>query len=183
MNKKYGDQVQFFFIYTREAHAIDSDRPMSRSKVEQPLSTEERRKVAQDFLKDVKLDLPALLDGIDDEAATAYASLPDRMYLVGQDGKVAYAGGRGPFGFKPNELAAAIEKEVKLMKSKPAVKAPTAAEKKAAAAKLMTTIDADGNGVLSKAEISGAAKALNALDSDKDGQLNIGELMSKPKKK
>ena len=181
MNKKYGDQVQFYFVYTREAHAIDSDRPTSRSAVEQPLSTEERRKVAQDFLKDAKLEMPALLDGIDDAAATAYASLPDRMYLVGQDGKIAYAGGRGPFGFKPDELASAIEKEVKLMESKPAVKAPTAAEKTAAAAELMKTIDADGNGVLSKAEISGAAKALNAMDSDKDGQVDVGELI--PKKK
>jgi len=122
LNKKYGDQVQFYFVYTREAHAIDSDRPTPRSAVEQPLTTEERRKVAKDFLKDSKLKLPALLDGIDDAAATAYASLPDRMYLVGRDGKIAYAGGRGPRGFKPDELAAAIEKEVKLNKSKPAVK-------------------------------------------------------------
>ena len=181
MNKKYGDQVQFYFVYTREAHAIDSDRPMSRSAVEQPLSTQERRKVAQAFLKDAKLEMPALLDGIDDAAATAYASLPDRMYLVGQDGKIAYAGGRGPWGFKPDDLASAIEKEVKRMESKPAVKAPTAAEKKMAAAELMKTIDADGNGVLSKAEITGAATALNALDSDKDGQVDVGELM--PKKK
>ena len=100
MNKKYGDQVQFYFVYTREAHAIDSDRPNSRSTIEQPLSTKERRKVAQDFLKESKLEIPALLDGIEDEAATAYASLPDRMYLVGQDGKIVYAGGRGPFGFQ-----------------------------------------------------------------------------------
>ena len=181
MNKKYGDQVQFYFVYTREAHAIDSDRPTARSAVEQPLSTKERREVAQKFLKDMKLDVPALLDGIDDAASTAYASLPDRMYLIGQDGKVAYAGGKGPRGFKPDELASAIEKEVKLMKSKPAIKAPTAAEKTAAAAELMKTIDADGNGVLSKAEISGAAKALNAMDSDKDGQVDVGELI--PKKK
>ena len=181
MNKKYGDEVQFYFVYTREAHAIDSDRPTARSAVEQPLSTDERRKVAQDFLKDVKLDMPALLDGIDDEAANAYASLPDRMYLVGRDGKIVYAGDRGPRGFKPNDLAAAIEKEVKLIKSKPMVKPPTAAEKSAAAGALMTALDADGNGTLSKTEIDGAATALNALDSNKDGNLNIGEMV--PKKK
>ena len=131
MNKKYGEQVQFYFVYTREAHAIDSDRPTSRSTVEQPLSTEERRKVAKDFLKTAKLEVPALLDGIDDAAATAYASLPDRMYLVGRDGKIAYAGGKGPRGFKPDELADAIEKEVKLNKAEPAVESSEEKESEA----------------------------------------------------
>ena len=83
--------------------------------------------------------------------------------------------------FKPDELAAAIEKEVKLIASRPAVKAPTAAEKKAAAVKLMKAIDVDGNGVISKVEISGAAKALKSLDGDKNGQVDLGELV--PKKK
>ena len=44
-----------------------------------------------------------------DAAATAYAALPDRLYLVGIDGRVAYAGGRGPWGFRPGELGKAID--------------------------------------------------------------------------
>ena len=39
----------------------------------------------------------------------AYAASPTRLYLVGADGRVAYAGGPGPFGFKPAKLGAAIE--------------------------------------------------------------------------
>ena len=35
---------------------------------------------------------------------------PDRLYLVGVDGKVVYKGGRGPFGFRPADLSTAIEK-------------------------------------------------------------------------
>jgi hypothetical protein len=35
--------------------------------------------------------------------------MPTRLYLVGTDGRVAYAGGLGPFGFKPKELEAAID--------------------------------------------------------------------------
>ena len=50
------------------------------------------------------------VDEMGDAVSNAYASLPDRLYLVGQTGKVVYAGGRGPFGFKPAELKEAIEK-------------------------------------------------------------------------
>ena len=38
----------------------------------------------------------------------AYAAWPDRLYLIDMEGKVAYAGGIGPSGFKPIELQQAI---------------------------------------------------------------------------
>ena len=111
MYSKYGEDVQFVFVYTREAHAADSDRPNNKD-VEQPVSTEERRGVAVQFLKDMKLDMPAVLDNIDDQTSKDYASLPDRMYLVSKEGKIAYAGARGPRGFKPDELEKAINQEL-----------------------------------------------------------------------
>ena len=39
----------------------------------------------------------------------AYAGWPTRLYLVGTDGKVVYAGGMGPYGFSPKALGIAIE--------------------------------------------------------------------------
>jgi len=111
MQAEYGDKVQFFIVYTREAHAADSDRPAGKD-IEQPVSTEERREVGQKFLDDMGLEMPALLDNIDDKTSKDYASLPDRLYLVGKDGKVAYAGDKGPRGFKPDELADAIDQEL-----------------------------------------------------------------------
>ena len=39
-----------------------------------------------------------------------YYALPDRLYLVGRDGRVAYRGAPGPFGFVASELETAIEK-------------------------------------------------------------------------
>ncbi len=112
MHADYGDDVQFLFVYCREAHAADSARPTGKD-VEQPVSTEERREVAAQFLKDMELEIPAVLDSIDDTASKGYAALPDRMYLVSKDGKIAYAGGRGPRGFKPDELQFAIELELR----------------------------------------------------------------------
>lgn len=41
--------------------------------------------------------------------AMAYAAWPERLYLVDLGGRVAYAGGRGPFGFKPAQLKRAID--------------------------------------------------------------------------
>ena len=112
MFSKYGDDVQFLFVYTREAHAADSARPAGKD-VEQPISTKERREVAAKFLDDMKLEIPALLDNIDDKASKDYASLPDRMYLVSKDGKIAFAGDRGPRGFNPDKLERAIKQELK----------------------------------------------------------------------
>ena len=49
---------------------------------------------------------------VDDKVMRSYQSWPDRLYLVGVDGKIAYKGGKGPFDFKPEQLDAAIAKEL-----------------------------------------------------------------------
>ena len=40
--------------------------------------------------------IPALVDGMDNKVGKAYAAMPDRLYLVGRDGKIAFRGARGP---------------------------------------------------------------------------------------
>ena len=49
---------------------------------------------------------------LDDRVGQAYQGHPDRLYLVGKDGKIAFAGDRGPFGFRPQDLESAIKKEL-----------------------------------------------------------------------
>ena len=100
--------MQFVLVYVREAHAIDGARPMGRVQIEDPVSDNERQKVASSCVANLKLPMPAVIDRIDDKIGTAYQGLPDRLYLVGIDGKIAYAGGRGPFGFRPDELEFAM---------------------------------------------------------------------------
>jgi hypothetical protein len=101
--------VQFFLVYIREAHAIDGDWPMFRVLVEDPVTDTERKSVATTCITNLDLGgMPALLDGVDDKTNHDYAAHPDRLFLVGRDGKIAYAGGKGPFGFKPHELEQAI---------------------------------------------------------------------------
>lgn len=96
-------------MYCREAHPVDGTSPSTKTLVEDPVTNAERRDVAKKFVAEIGFAMPALLDGVDDAVSKAYASFPDRLYLVGKDGKVAYAGARGPFGFKPAELEKAIE--------------------------------------------------------------------------
>ncbi len=79
--------------------------------MEDPVTQEERDAVATTCMNKLELEpIPALVDGLDDAVNKAYAGWPDRLYLVGVDGKIAFHGGRGPFGFKPDELEAAIKK-------------------------------------------------------------------------
>ena len=83
--------------------------------VEEPLTVEERLTVAKRC--DARLDLSpftVVIDDIEDTASTAYAALPDRLYLVDKEGRVAYAGGRGPREFFPNELEDSIREELGL---------------------------------------------------------------------
>ena len=48
--------------------------------------------------------MPVLVDGLDDAVGHAYSGMPDRLYVIDRDGRVAYKGGRGPFEFKPAEM-------------------------------------------------------------------------------
>ena len=45
-----------------------------------------------------------MVDEINDKVGEAYSGFPDRMYLIDREGKVAYKGGRGPFGMQPGEF-------------------------------------------------------------------------------
>ena len=69
--------------------------------------------MANTCVKALDLKIPCLIDQIENGAARAYKGWPDRLYLVGKNGKIAYRGGPGPFGFKPDELKEAIEAELK----------------------------------------------------------------------
>src|SRR5262245_32225461 len=112
MYARWRDQVDFYSVYIREAHPSDGWSMDSNDrvgiKVAQPKSTEERAKVAVDCCASLQMSIPLLVDSIDDHVGRAYSGFPDRLYLIDRDGKVAYKGGRGPFGYKPRELEQTI---------------------------------------------------------------------------
>jgi len=86
--------------------------PSTFKLIEDPVDLDERTEVASKCVADLHLPMPAVVDRLDDAVNLAYGGWPDRLYLVGKDGRIAYAGGQGPREFRPDELASAIEAEL-----------------------------------------------------------------------
>ena len=80
--------------------------------VHDPTSDEERHAVAETCLVRSAIRIPTVMDTIDDTAAKAFGAWPDRLYLLARGGRIALQGGPGPYGFKPEELEAAIVDEL-----------------------------------------------------------------------
>ena len=82
---------------------------MGSHAIRDPQGLEERRRVAGSCETALELGIRTYVDGMDDAVMEAYAAWPDRLYLIGLDGRVAYAGGKGPFGFRPRKLRKALQ--------------------------------------------------------------------------
>ena len=65
--------------------------------------------MAGSCVRKLGIKFPAVLDGFDNSVEKAYTGWPDRIYLIDNKGQIAYKSKPGPFGFKPEELAAALE--------------------------------------------------------------------------
>jgi len=108
------DRARFLLVYVREAHANDEwtmdDNEERGLSIRQPLSHAERIDAAKCCVAEEKLDMPSAVDGLDDRVKDLYGGWPDRLYVIDAAGRVAYQGGVGPFGFKPDEVRAFLRK-------------------------------------------------------------------------
>ena len=115
-------------VYILEAHPSDVWQMENniRDKVvfASPKDEEERALVAGACVRKLGIKFPAVLDDFGNTTERAYTGWPDRMYLIDSQGKVAYKSRPGPFGFKTDELRAAIERLV----GKPLTRAAALAE-------------------------------------------------------
>src|SRR5262249_33489061 len=106
--KKYGDRVQFLAVYVREAHPTDGWREPNNDRVGisilQPKSKNAREEVAAKCCSTLEITMPMVIDEMHDPVGHLYSGMPDRLYIIDRAGKVAYKGGRGPFGFKTGEM-------------------------------------------------------------------------------
>jgi hypothetical protein len=113
---RYSDRVWFYVIYIREAHPDDGWRVpenlRQEIRIREPRSTAERKAVATLCQVNLELDMPMLVDEIDNRVEESYLSRPMRLYLIGRDGRIAYTGDQGPFGFHPDSWEAAIQAEL-----------------------------------------------------------------------
>ncbi len=104
--------MEFLVVYVREAHPTDgwqTDSNVAEGVLfRQHQSYEEREEVAQSCSLDLHITVPILIEEIDNVIDEAYGAAPERLYLIGADGRVAYHGGSGPHFFDLDEWEEAI---------------------------------------------------------------------------
>jgi len=116
-------------VYIEEAHPIDawqdSDNVKARIFLHSTRTVDERCAVAGSCLTKLGIKFPAVVDDLVNTAERAYTAWPDRLYVIGRDGRVAYKSQPGPFGFKPDEVAGTLARlfpssQAGIVKSSPA---------------------------------------------------------------
>ena len=117
MYKTYRDRAEFLLVYIREAHPDSilltaKDGKKELTKISQTKTLEERNHNAQACTASLNLSMPTVVDKDDKKVSAQYAAWPDRMAVVGVDGKLAYYGTMGPRGFKPAEVEAWLKKNL-----------------------------------------------------------------------
>ncbi len=75
-----------------------------------PQTDGERIDLANACVLKLGIKLPALIDGIADSTEQAYTGWPDRLYVIDEQGRVAFKSRPGPFGFKPSEMEQALKR-------------------------------------------------------------------------
>ena len=86
---------------------------------------DERRAAANMCVTDMKIDLPTLVDTMDNATEIAYTAWPDRLYVVGVDGRILHKTAPGPWGFRAKKFEEALKE---LLPEPPEVEAQPEAE-------------------------------------------------------
>jgi hypothetical protein len=115
--RQYRDRAAFFVVYIQEAHPIDGwqldDNLEDDVLVKSTATQDERTNVAGLCVTKLGIELPALVDEADDRVEREYTGWPDRLYVIGVDGRVAYKSAAGPFGFKPSEVETTLKRVIR----------------------------------------------------------------------
>ncbi len=113
MFERFKDHAEFLTIYIKEAHPDDEWQMDVNLKEDvcyvQPKSLAQRVAIANDFSRRFKFPLPLAVDTMDNAADETFGAWPERLYVIGEDGKIVYQGGLGPWDYKPEEVRAWLE--------------------------------------------------------------------------
>jgi type I thyroxine 5'-deiodinase len=112
--REYRDRAAFYVVYIQEAHPVDAWQLTSNVKDDVLVPTTkndgERMNVAGMCVRNLGIELPAVVDGSDDRVERAYTGWPDRLYVIDRNGRIAHKSAAGPFGFKPAEVEAVLKR-------------------------------------------------------------------------
>ena len=103
----------FFVVYIQEAHPVDLWQVSSNVEdgvlFASPQTDGERADTAGICVVKLAIKMPAVVDGIDNRVERDYTGWPDRLYIIGTDGRVRYKSAPGPFGFSTANLEQSLE--------------------------------------------------------------------------
>jgi type I thyroxine 5'-deiodinase len=104
--------VAFYAVYIQEAHPSDIWQMGSNVRegvvFASPRNDGERFQVAESCVRNLGIRFPALIDGIENTVERQYTGWPDRLILIGTDGRIVYKSEPGPFGFHPQGLESVL---------------------------------------------------------------------------
>ena len=114
MYGQYRDRANFYVVYIEEAHPIDLWQVDSNQRdgvlFASARTSEDRVDTASLCVVRLAIKMPALVDDIDNTTERAYTGWPDRLYIVGTDGRITYKSAPGPYGFSTSELETALRR-------------------------------------------------------------------------
>jgi len=114
MYRQWRDRAAFYIVYIEEAHASDlwQDALNVRDgiRIRNPFTAAERQGTAQSCVRNLGIEIPALVDGMGNPTEAAYTAWPDRLYVIDRSGRVAYKSAAGPYGFHPAEAEAVLRR-------------------------------------------------------------------------
>ncbi|KAK7106198.1 hypothetical protein V1264_017484 [Littorina saxatilis] len=100
---KYAGLADFLIVYIQEAHPDDGWAFRNNPFVIKNHRSLEDRLAAARQLEDAKPACPVVVDNMKDVANYVYGALYERLYIV-LNGRIVYAGERGPGGYRVNEV-------------------------------------------------------------------------------
>lgn len=111
LRKNFAQVADFVTIYIAEAHPAERGHfrvggEGGNFDIDTHANMADRLRAAETLLNEAGESLagcPILVDLMDDRAQTAYAALPERLYVI-MDNRVVYQGGLGPFDYKIGEV-------------------------------------------------------------------------------
>ena len=103
-------------VYIQEAHPVDAwqdeDNINEKIAVASPKDFGERCVVADTCATKLGIQIPSVIDDIQNSTELAYTAWPDRLYVIDGQGRIAYKSKPGPYGFKPDEVRETLKRLV-----------------------------------------------------------------------
>lgn len=112
--EKHSTDIDFFWVYAQEARASDNGLPDSKNpesieSVKNHRNLGERKSAASHCATSIKSPIPVLIDDLDNTVTIRYHAHPTRLFIIGKDGNISYAGPPGP-GNYVEEFGKALER-------------------------------------------------------------------------